>query len=196
MAGPERRGRCPWAEGSALEADYHDREWGVPLHDDRRLFELLTLEGAQAGLSWRTILAKREGYRRAFHDYDLARILALDDAALEDRLADPGLVRHRLKLWSVRHNARAALDAIAQHGSLDALLWSFVDGRPIRNRWRTAEEVPSRTDVSDRMAKALVRRGFKFVGSTTLYAFMQATGMVNDHLLGCARHAECDALHA
>ena len=124
--------RCPWAEGSALEAEYHDREWGAPVHDDRVLFEFLVLEGAQAGLSWRTILAKREGYRAAFLDYDLERLARLDDEALEQRLLDPGIVRNRLKVWSVRSNARAALDAIAAAGSLDALLWSFVDGVPIQ----------------------------------------------------------------
>jgi DNA-3-methyladenine glycosylase I len=186
--------RCPWAEGSDAMADYHDREWGVPVHDDRVLFEFLTLEGAQAGLSWRTVLARRDGYRAAFLDYDLPSLVRLTDAQLEHRLTDPGIVRNRLKVWSVRSNARAALDAIAQHGSLDALLWSFVDATPIRNAWRDAREVPAQTEVSDRMSKALAKRGFKFVGSTILYAFMQATGMVNDHLVSCPRHADCERL--
>lgn len=183
--------RCPWAEGSPLEARYHDHEWGVPVHDDRVLFEFLTLEGAQAGLSWRTILGKRENYRRAFLDYDIARLARLDDAALEQRLLDPGIVRHRLKVWSVRSNARAALAAIAEVGSLDALVWSFVDGTPRQGRRRAPADVPASTPASDAMSKALARRGFKFVGSTILYAFMQATGMVNDHLLDCPRHAVC-----
>jgi DNA-3-methyladenine glycosylase I len=183
--------RCPWAEGSPLEAGYHDREWGVPVHADRVLFEFLTLEGAQAGLSWRTILAKREGYRVAFLDYDLERLARLDDAALAQRLLDPGIVRNRLKVWSVRSNARAALEAIAEFGSLDALLWSFVDGVPLQPDRRASSEVPARTPESDAMSKALAKRGFKFVGSTIMYAFMQATGMVNDHLLDCPRHAAC-----
>jgi DNA-3-methyladenine glycosylase I len=181
--------RCAWAEGSALESAYHDAEWGVPLHGDRALFEFLTLEGAQAGLSWRTILAKREGYREAFLDYDIEHLARLTDAQLETRLANSGIVRNRLKVWSVRSNARAALAVVDEGGSLDALLWSFVDGRTMR-------EVPATTDVSDRMSKALAKRGFKFVGSTILYAFMQATGMVNDHLVDCARHAPCARLGA
>src|SRR5687767_8322139 len=159
--------RCTWPS-SDLDIAYHDREWGVPVHDDRVLFEFLTLEGAQAGLSWRTVLAKRDGYRAAFLDYDLPALVQLGDAQLEHRLADPGIVRNRLKVWSVRSNARAALDAIAQHGSLDALLWSFVEGCPIRNAWRDARQVPAQTAVSDRMSKALAKRGFKFVGSTIL----------------------------
>jgi DNA-3-methyladenine glycosylase I len=183
--------RCPWAEGSPLEAQYHDHEWGVPVHEDRVLFEFLTLEGAQAGLSWRTILGKRDNYRGAFLDYDIERLARLDDAALEQRLLDPGIVRNRLKVWSVRSNARAALAAIAEVGSLDALLWSFVDGVPRQGRRRMPADVPASTPVSDAMSKALTRRGFKFVGSTILYAFMQATGMVNDHLRDCPRHAVC-----
>ena len=188
------RERCPWAEGSPLEAEYHDREWGVPVHDDRVLFEFLTLEGAQAGLSWRTILNKRESYRAAFLDYDIERLAQLDDAALEQRLLDPGIVRNRLKVWSVRSNARAALEAIAEFGSLDALIWSFVDGAPLQAKRRAPSDVPASTAVSDRMSKALAKRGFKFVGSTILYAYMQATGMVNDHLLDCPRHAACAKL--
>lgn len=190
----ETDARCPWALGSAAEADYHDREWGVPLHGDRALFELLTLEGAQAGLSWRTILLKREGYRAAFLDYDLQRLATLDDAELEQRMLDPGIVRNRLKIWSVRGNARASLAAVDEFGSLDAFLWSFVDGRPIANSHRTSRDVPARTEVSDRLGKTLSKRGFKFVGSTIMYAFMQATGMVNDHLQSCPRHAACAAL--
>ena len=169
---------------------YHDREWGVPHRDDRALFELLTLEGAQAGLSWRTILARRDEYRRAFHDFDIARVAAMRDASLEKLLASSGIIRNRLKIWSVRDNARTALDVIAEHGSLDAYLWSFVDGKPLVNRWNSSKEVPAKTELSDRMSKALAKRGFRFVGSTICYAFMQATGMVNDHLVSCFRYKE------
>jgi DNA-3-methyladenine glycosylase I len=174
---------------------YHDTEWGVPLHDDRVLFEFLCLEGAQAGLSWRTVLHKRDHYRRAFHDFDIARVAAMKDRELEKLLLDPGLIRNRLKIFSVRDNAKAALVAIEEHGSLDAYLWSFVDGKPIRNAWRTRAEVPASTPVSDRMSKALKKRGSRFVGTTICYAFMQATGMVNDHLVECFRHKTCAAKH-
>jgi DNA-3-methyladenine glycosylase I len=169
---------------------YHDREWGVPHHADSALFELLTLEGAQAGLSWRTILARREDYRRAYHDFDIARVAKMTDAALETLLTSSGIIRNRLKVFSVRDNARTALEVIAGHGSLDAYLWSFVDGRPIVNRWREMRQVPAKTELSDRMSKTLAKRGFRFVGSTICYAFMQATGMVNDHLVSCFRYEE------
>ena len=183
--------RCAWAAaGEPAMVAYHDREWGVPHHDDRALFELLTLEGAQAGLSWRTILARREAYRSAYHEFDIARIARMTDAALERLLADSGIIRHRLKVRSVRDNARVALEVIGEHGSLDAYLWSFVDGTPIVNRWREQGEVPATTPLSERMSKALAKRGFRFVGSTICYAFMQATGMVNDHLVSCFRHEE------
>ncbi len=186
--------RCGWANGSDLEGDYHDREWGVPLHGDRALFEFVTLEGAQAGLSWRTVLAKRDGYRRAFLDYDIERLAALDDAALEQRLLDPGIVRNRLKVWSVRGNARAVLALQAQGSSLDALLWSFVDGRPQQTQRQQMSEVPARSAASDQMSKALAKAGVKFSGSTICYALMQATGMVNDHLLSCPRQREVACL--
>ena len=184
------RRRCRWAGGSLAERDYHDREWGVPLHDDRLLFEFLCLEGAQAGLSWRTVLEKRDNYRRAFAGFDIARCARLTDARIETLLGDAGLIRNRLKIVSVRDNARAALAAIDEFGSLDALLWSFVDGRTVQNRRGPRSPVPATTDVSDRMSKALRKRGFRFVGSTICYAFMQATGMVNDHLADCFRHRE------
>ena len=177
--------RCPWATNSAMEADYHDREWGVPVHDERTLFEFLTLEGAQAGLSWRTVLAKRADYARVFLDYDLSKLANLDDADLESRLLDAGIVRNRLKVWSVRGNARAAQRVQANHGSLDHYLWSFVDGAPLFNRRQSASEVPARSDISDRLSKDLGKLGFKFVGSTIMYAFMQAVGMVNDHVVDC-----------
>jgi DNA-3-methyladenine glycosylase I len=166
---------------------YHDCEWGVPHHDDRALFELLTLEGAQAGLSWRTILARREDYRRAYHNFDIKRVAGMRDASLETLLTTSGIIRNRLKIWSVRDNARTALDVIAEHGSLDAYLWSFVDGKPLVNHWASSKEVPAKTELSDRMSKALAKRGFRFVGSTICYAYMQATGMVNDHLVSCFR---------
>jgi len=169
---------------------YHDREWGVPHHDDRALFELLTLEGAQAGLSWRTILARRDEYRRAYHDFDIERVAKMRDAQLEKLLLTSGIIRNRLKVFSVRDNARVAREVMAEHGSLDAYLWSFIGGKPIVNTWRQAGQVPATTEVSDRMSKALRKRGFRFVGSTICYAFMQATGMVNDHLVGCFRYEE------
>jgi DNA-3-methyladenine glycosylase I len=183
--------RCSWAEGGdAAMLAYHDREWGVPHRDDRALFELLTLEGAQAGLSWRTILTRRDEYRRAFHEFDIGRVAGMRDASLEKLLQSSGIIRNRLKIWSVRDNARTALDVISEHGSLNAYLWSFVDGTPIVNRWDDKKQVPAKTELSDRMSKALTKRGFRFVGSTICYAFMQATGMVNDHLVSCFRYKE------
>jgi len=178
--------RCSWAENAdATMQAYHDTEWGVPHHDDRALFELITLEGAQAGLSWRTVLARREGYRTAFHGFEIARVAAMTDAELTSVLTEAAVIRHRLKIWSTRDNARVALDVIAEHGRLDSWLWSFVDGRPIVNRWRESGQVPATTEISDRMSKALRKRGFRFVGSTICYSFMQATGMVDDHLVTC-----------
>ena len=185
------RTRCHWAADGELMQAYHDTEWGVPLHDDRALFEFLCLEGAQAGLSWRTVLHKRDHYRRAVHDCDIASVAAMKDRELEKCLLDPGLIRNRLKITSVRDNAKAALEAVDEYGSFDAYLWSFVDGKPVRNAWRTRAEVPASTPVSDRMSKALKKRGFRFVGTTICYAFMQATGMVNDHLVECFRHKAC-----
>lgn len=169
---------------------YHDREWGVPHRDDVALFELLTLEGAQAGLSWRTILARRDEYRKAFHGFDIERVAAMRDTSLEKLLTSSGIIRNRLKIWSVRDNARTALDVINEHGSLNVYLWSFVDGEPVVNRWTASKEVPAKTERSDQMSKALAKRGFRFVGSTICYAFMQATGMVNDHLVSCFRYKE------
>jgi DNA-3-methyladenine glycosylase I len=183
--------RCHWAIDDGLLRDYHDTEWGVPLHDDNRLFEFLVLEGAQAGLSWRTVLAKRERYREVFHHFEIARVAAMSDRELEKLLLDPGIIRNRLKVSSTRDNALAALQVIEEFGSLDHYLWSFVDGRTIRNQWRGVGEVPARTGLSDRMSKAMKQRGFRFVGSTICYSLLQATGMVNDHLLGCFRHKAC-----
>jgi DNA-3-methyladenine glycosylase I len=186
--GPLTRTRCGWAQGAdAAMQHYHDTEWGVPQHDDAVLFEFITLEGAQAGLSWRTILARRDAYRAAFHNFDIARVARMRDASLEKLLLDSGIIRNRQKIYSVRSNAQAALRAAEAHGSLDAYLWSFVDGSPIINRWTEMSQVPATTPLSDKMSKQLRKDGFNFVGSTICYAFMQATGMVNDHLVGCFR---------
>lgn len=182
--------RCPWAEASEAETSYHDTEWGVPVRDDRRLFELLTLEGAQAGLSWRTVLEKREGYRRAFADFDPAKVASITAARIERLVADPGIIRHRGKIESTVSNARAVLKVQAEVGSLAALVWSFVGDAPVVGRWRRMEDVPAETAASKAMSKELKRRGFRFVGPTTCYAFMQGAGLVNDHLEGCFRFAE------
>lgn len=182
--------RCPWCEGFDLYREYHDSEWGVPLHDDRALFELLILEGAQAGLSWATILKKRENYRRAFDGFDPALIAGYDDEKVAALLADSGIVRNRAKVAAAIHNARAYLALTADGQSLSDFLWQFVDHAPIQNQWASLAEVPARTPQSDAMSKALMRAGFKFVGSTICYAFMQSTGMVNDHLTTCPRHLE------
>ena len=179
--------RCGWAQGDAYIA-YHDREWGVPLHDDRALFELLILEGAQAGLSWSTILNKRENYRRAFDGFDARKIARYREARTEKLLADPGIVRNRLKIRAAIGNAQACLEVCREFGGFDPYIWQFTGGRPIRNAWKSGAEVPARTPESDAMSKDLSRRGFKFVGSTICYAFMQAAGMVNDHLVECFRH--------
>ncbi len=182
--------RCHWAaDGDELMCAYHDAEWGVPLHDDRALFEFLCLEGAQAGLSWRTVLARRDNYRDAFHHFEIARVAAMTDGALEKRLLDPGIIRNRLKVFSTRDNAIAALAVIEEFGSLDTYLWSFVGGETLHNRWRSQADVPATTELSDRMSKALKKRGFRFVGSTICYSLLQATGMINDHLTCCFRHA-------
>lgn len=181
--------RCPWAaNGDAQYQAYHDEEWGVPHHDDRALFELITLEGAQAGLSWRTVLVRRDAYREAFHGFDIDRVAAMTDAALEKLVTDSPLIRHRAKILSVRDNARIAQRLRQEHGSLDRYLWSFVDHTPVVNRWTESKQVPATTPVSDGMAKTLRKLGFRFMGSTICYAFMQATGMVNDHLTTCFRH--------
>lgn len=183
--------RCPWATRDALLRDYHDTEWGKPLHDDRALFEFLCLEGAQAGLSWRTVLAKRQHYRKVFHDFEIARVAAMSDRQLAKLLLDPGIIRNRLKVWSTRDNAITALGVIGEFGTLDGYLWSFVDGEPLVNRWQTSGEMPASTELSDRMSKAMKKRGFRFVGSTMCYSLLQATGMINDHLVDCFRHADC-----
>jgi DNA-3-methyladenine glycosylase I len=170
--------------------EYHDREWGVPLHDDRALFEFLVLEGAQAGLSWETILKKRQNYRRAFHDFDPARIAAYSDEDVQRLLADPGIVRNRLKVAATIVNAQKLLQTQEEFGSFDSYIWQFAGGGPVTNRFTSLSEIPAKTAQSDAMSKELQRRGFKFVGSTICYAFMQAVGMVNDHTVDCFRHGE------
>ena len=186
--------RCDWAGSDLLYIAYHDTEWGVPLHDDRLLFEFLVLEGAQAGLSWLTILRKRDNYRRAFADFVPAKVARFDQRKIARLLADAGIIRNRQKIEAAIANARAYLKVQEEFGSFDAYSWRFVDGRPIRNRWRRLAEIPARTKESETMSRDLVQRGFRFVGPTICYAHMQATGMVNDHLLGCFRYAQVDAL--
>jgi len=181
--------RCEWASKPSMW-DYHDREWGVPVHDDRVLFEFLILEGAQAGLSWSTILAKRAAYRKAFVEFDPKKVARFSDDRLAKLLENPGIVRNRLKVNATVMNARAFLAVQREFGSFDRFIWQFAGGEPIVNAWTLMTEVPARTDVSDAMSKELLRRGFKFVGSTICYAFMQAVGMVNDHLVSCPRHGE------
>ena len=181
--------RCPWA-GNDLSIRYHDEEWGVPVHDDQRLFEFLILEGAQAGLSWNTILAKRDRYREVFDGFDPARVATYGSRKIASLLADAGIVRNRLKIASAVDNARAFLAVQAEFGTFDAYIWSFVGGKPKINRWKRMSDVPARTAESDAMSKALKKRGFRFVGSTICYAFMQAVGMVNDHLVTCPRHTD------
>lgn len=185
------RVRCPWSLGVSPDYQrYHDEEWGVPVRDDRRQFEFLVLEGAQAGLSWRTVLARREGYRRAFAGFDPARVARFTPARIERLLEDPGIIRNRLKVQSAVSNAQAFLAVQAEFGSFCDYLWGFVDGRPVQNRWRRQSQVPATSALSDALSRDLKRRGFRFVGSTIIYAHLQATGLVNDHLVGCYRHAE------
>ena len=182
--------RCDWADRSELEQSYHDHEWGVEIHDDRTLFEFLVLEGAQAGLSWSTILRKREGYRRAFDNFDARKISQYSESTVSRLLANPGIIRNRLKINAAITNARAFLQVQKEFGSFDRYIWQFVNGRPIRNSWRTMTDIPASTPESEDMSKDLKKRGFKFVGPTICYAFMQAVGMVNDHVVDCFRHKE------
>jgi DNA-3-methyladenine glycosylase I len=182
--------RCEWAGSDPLYLAYHDQEWGVPVHDDRRLFEMLVLEGAQAGLSWITILRKRAAYRAAFDNFDPAIVATYGPDKVAELLSNPGIVRNRLKVAAAIDNARATLAVQTAFGSLDDYLWDFVGGEPIRNAWRSLSEIPAETPQSQAMSKALKQRGFRFVGPTICYAFMQAVGMVNDHLIHCYRHGE------
>ena len=191
---PDPDGRCPWCLGSALYVAYHDTEWGVPCRDERALFEMLNLEGAQAGLSWIAILRRRDAYRRLFAGFDPVRLAAFTDEDLERRLADPSIVRHRGKIEGVRRNARALLALHEAGDTLAALVWGSVDGVPLQNRPRSPADVPASTPRSAALSRELKRRGFVFVGPTIAYAFMQAAGLVNDHLLGCPRRREVAAL--
>ena len=188
--GPDARTRCPWGAADPLSLAYHDTEWGVPLHDDRRLFELLNLEGAQAGLSWITILRKRDGYRQAFDGWDPERMAAYLEADVARLLADPGIVRNRAKVHAAIGNARAYLALTDAPGAFDRYLWSFVSDRPIQNGRRGLAEIPAETDLSRLMSRDLRQRGFSFVGPTIVYAFLQSAGLVNDHLVACFRHRE------
>ena len=184
--------RCRWTHDDPLMVDYHDQEWGVPIHDDRLLFEFLILEGAQAGLSWITILKKRENYRKAFDNFHPGKVALYDEGKIEELLNNRGIVRNRLKIRAAVGNAEAVLEIQKEFGSFDSYIWKFVGGKSIPNQWKTLEEVPSATPQSEKMSKDLKKRGFKFVGPTICYGFMQAVGMVNDHVVGCFRHKEIE----
>jgi DNA-3-methyladenine glycosylase I len=181
-------GRCGWALGSEKMLAYHDAEWGVPVHDDKRQFEFLILEGAQAGLSWSTILNRRLGYRKAFANFDVKKVARFDAEKIASLLQDEGIIRNRLKVKSAVTNAKAFIAVQKEFGSFSAYIWTFVGGKPIVNKWKTMKQIPARSPESDALSKDLKKRGFSFVGSTIIYAHMQATGMVNDHLVGCTRH--------
>ncbi len=182
--------RCGWSTSDPLYTDYHDKEWGVPVHNDRDWFEFLILEGAQAGLSWITVLKKRENYRACFDNFDVQKVAAYDGAKIEELMQNPGIIRNRRKLEATVTNAKAFMEVQKEFGSFDAYIWSFVGGKPIMNAWESLSQVPATSKESDAMSKALAKRGFKFVGSTICYAFMQAAGMVNDHVVDCFRYRE------
>ena len=187
--------RCTWAEGgNELYIQYHDREWGVPVHEDRKQFEFLILEGAQAGLSWSTVLNKREGYRKAFAVFDPVKVARFSEKKIETLIQNPSIIRNRLKITSAVSNARAFLAIQKEYGSFDTYIWAFVGGEPLQNRWNAMAEVPATSPESDSLSKDLKQRGLKFVGSTIMYAHLQAAGLVNDHLLSCFRYRECAAL--
>ena len=188
--------RCTWGESHELFIPYHDLEWGVPVHDDRTLFEMLCLDGAQAGLSWLLILKRRDNYKLLFDNFDAAKIARYSDEKLDSLLQDPCIIRNRLKVYSVRNNAIAFLEVQKEFGSFDAYIWQFVGGRPIVNSWKTDEEIPASTPESDAMSSDLKKRGFKFVGTTICYAIMQSVGMVNDHITSCFRYSEIAKLTA
>lgn len=186
--------RCTWCGEDPLYVAYHDDEWGVPVRDDETLFQFLLLEGAQAGLSWITVLRKREGYRKAFADFDANKVARFSDKKLDKLLENPQIIRNRLKVYGARQNARAFLEVQEAFGSFSDYIWGFVDGRPVQNRWKSMKQVPATSPVSDSLSKDMKKRGFTFVGSTIMYAHMQATGMVNDHTTDCFRHRECSSL--
>ena len=183
--------RCPWCLKFNEYIEYHDKEWGVPVHDDNIHFEFLILEGAQAGLSWSTVLKKREGYRKAFSDFDPKKVSRFTEAKIEKILQDPGIVRNRLKVYSVVNNAKRFLEVQKEFGTFDNYIWQFVGGKPIVNKWKQTSQIPATSHISDAISKDLKKRGFNSVGSTIMYAHMQATGMVNDHLVSCFRHKAC-----
>jgi DNA-3-methyladenine glycosylase I len=190
----KERIRCPWCLGFEQYVEYHDTEWGVPVHDDKKHFEFLILEGAQAGLSWSTILKKREGYRNAFADFNASVVAEFTEKHLEGLLLDPAIVRNRLKVYAAANNARKFLEVQREFGSFDKYIWGFVDGKPIVNKWKTLKQIKPTTKQSDALSKDLIKRGFKFVGSTVIYAHMQACGLVNDHLVDCWRYKETKKL--
>jgi len=193
MASKTKR-RCEWGTVSQIYIDYHDNEWGVPIHDDRTLFEFLILEGAQAGLSWETVLKKRENYRKAFSNFDPVKVSRYSDKKVEALMGNKGIIRNRLKITSAINNAKRFLEVRKEFGSFDTYIWQFVNGKPIINRFKSIQEIPATTKESDAMSKDLKKRGFTFVGPTICYAHMQATGMVNDHIVGCFRYKEIKAL--
>lgn len=182
--------RCGWSISDPLMIDYHDNEWGVPVHDDRKHFEMIVLDGAQAGLSWQTVLKKREAYREAFDNFDFRKVARYDDKKIKELLNNPGIIRNRLKVSSAIKNANAFLEVRKEFGTFDKYIWQFVDGIPMHNTWKTLKELPAKTPESDAMSKDMKKRGFNFVGSTICYAYMQAAGMVNDHTVECFRHKE------
>ena len=185
-----KKNRCEWCGSDPLYVAYHDDDWGVPVHDDRLLFEMLILEGAQAGLSWLTILKKRKNYRKAFHNFDCKKIAKYNQRDIKRPMSDAGIVRNRLKIESAIKNAKGVLKIKEEFGSLDSFLWRFVDGKPIQNKWKTMNDIPPKTELSDILSKDLKKRGFNFVGSTICYAFMQSVGMVNDHMTDCFRYKQ------
>lgn len=186
--------RCEWASFSDLALKYHDEEWGVPVHDDRLLFEFLVLEGAQAGLSWETILKKRDNYRKAFDNFDYEKVATYDDAKVGELLKDAGIIRNKLKVRSAINNARAFKKVRDEFGSFNTYIWGFVNNTPVQNSWTLLAEIPAKTEIAEKISTDLKKRGFNFVGPTILYAFMQAIGMVNDHVVGCFRHEQCKEL--
>ena len=184
--------RCPWADNNKLLTDYHDLEWGIPVHDDRLLFEFLTLEGAQAGLNWTLVLQKRNNYREAFDNFQIDKVASYDERKIIELIENPGIIRNRLKIKAAINNALVILDIQRKHGNFDSYIWQFVDNKTITNKWETLSEIPSSTNESINMSKDLKKKGFKFVGPTICYSFMQAVGMVNDHLVCCFRHHEIE----
>ncbi len=186
--------RCTWCLGDETDTHYHDKQWGVPIHDDALWFEFITLEGAQAGLSWRTIVKKIKGYQESFKNFDINLVAKMSDAELDEILKDPKIIRNRLKVYSTRNNAQQILKVQQEFGSFDKYIWQFVDNKPIQNNFTSLKNIPATTHISDAMSKDLKKRGFKFIGSTICYALMQAAGMTNDHEVGCFRHKECQLM--